>query len=204
MRKIATILLGLAFISIISCDESKTTTEQSESETSVLGREVTEAERRGMRLLKSRQDSKKRTESDTSKNKTSAYRYLTSSDEYPIFTNLMKKSNLSKYIHSADVTVLAPVDIAFEAYPNYKDLMLPGNEEQLDEFISYHLINYPMEYKEFTNETSWEVHAGPVLELSKEGGIYFNEAHVRSGAIETDKGSIIGLDDLVFFPQLPK
>jgi uncharacterized surface protein with fasciclin (FAS1) repeats len=204
MRKIATILLGLAFISITSCSDSDQTTNNTESDTPALGRELTEAERRGMRLLKSRQDSKRSTESDRSKNKTSAYRYLTSSDEYPIFTTLMTKSTLSKHIHSADVTVLAPVDKAFEDYPNYKDMMLPGNEVLLDEFVGYHIIDYPMEYKEFTDETSWQVHAGPVLELSKEGGVYFNGAHVRSGAIETDKGAILGMDDLVHFPQLPK
>ena len=66
------------------------------------------------------------------------------------------------------------------------------------------IINNLMPYKKFTDETSWQVHAGPVLEIPKEGGVYFNGARVRSGSIETDKGAILGMDDLIHFPQLPK
>ena len=206
MRKIGTILIGLAFVAITSCGDSPNkqdyNSNKKDQAESPLGRELTEAEKRGMRLIKSRQDAQRRTVADTSKNKTSTYRYLASSDEYPIFSNLLKKSSISKHIHRYNVTVLAPVDNAFEAYPQYKDLLLPGNEAALDEFISYHVVNESLEYKAFSDGTSWTVHAGPTLELSKQGGIYFGGAHVRSGCIETEKGAIIGLDDIIYFPEL--
>ena len=110
--------------------------------------------------VKKSSESKKNMTTDKSQNKTSAYRYLISSDEYPIFTNLVKKSRMNKHIHSGDVTVLAPVDSAFNDYPNYKDLMLPGNEELLDEFISYHVVDESMGYKQFSDGVNWTVHAG--------------------------------------------
>ena len=94
-----------------------------------------------MRLMKRRQEARERGVTDKSQNKTSAYRYLISSDEYPIFAKLVKKSSLSKHIHSGDVTLLAPIDRAFEAYPDYKTLLKPGNESELDEFVSYHMLD---------------------------------------------------------------
>ncbi|MBM72121.1 MAG: hypothetical protein CL847_05005 [Crocinitomicaceae bacterium] len=206
MTKLGTILISLAFVAITSCGDSQNNqgdnSNNKDQAESPLGRELTEAEKRGMRLMKSRQDAQKRNLADKSKNKTSTYRYLASSDEYPIFSNLLKKSSISKHIHRYNVTVLAPVDNAFEAYPQYKDLLLPGNEAVLDEFISYHVVNESLEYKSFSDGTSWTVHAGPTLELSKQGGIYFGGAHVRSGCIETEKGAIIGMDDIIYFPEL--
>ena len=64
----------------------------------------------------------------------------------------MAKSGISKHIHSQNVTVLAPVDKAFEIFPKFKQLLLPENEALLNEFISYHVIDIAMEYKEFTLE----------------------------------------------------
>lgn len=113
----------------------------------------------------------------------------------------MSKSGLAKHIHSQNVTVLAPIDKAFDIFPDYKSLLIPGNEELLNEFISYHVIDISLEYKQFTDNTSWTVHTGESLELSNRGGIYFNGAHVRSGSISTAVGSIIGMDDLVFYPK---
>ena len=203
MRKFETLLMCIALIAITSCSNKNAPSDDDASK-NPLGREVTDAEKRGMRLLKSRQESKKNMTTDKSQNKTSAYRYLISSDEYPIFTNLVKKSRMNKHIHSGDVTVLAPVDSAFNDYPNYKDLMLPGNEELLDEFISYHVVDESMEYKQFSDGVNWTVHAGPTLSLTNKGGIHFGGAHVRSGSIETDLGTIIGMDDLIYFPEFEK
>jgi len=162
---------------------------------------LTEAEKSGMRLLKRRQDEEKQSLQVKENNMSSAYKYLSTSDDYPIFTKLMSKSGLAKHIHSQNVTVLAPIDKAFDIFPNYKSLLIPGNEELLNEFISYHVIDISMEYKQFTDNTSWTVHTGESLELSNRGGIYFNGAHVRSGCISTAVGSIIGMDDLVFYPK---
>lgn len=208
MRKIEILLMGLAFVAFTSCGESNNTaTENSESAKQTenpVGRDLTEAEKRGMRLMKSRQDSKRKQMTDKTQNMTSAYRYIVSSDEYPIFSNLVKNSRINKHIHGGDVTLLAPVDKAFEDYPRYKELLYAGNEDALDEFISYHVVNESMEYKIFSEGTDWQVHAGPTLELSREGGVYFGGAHVRSGSIETDRGIIIGMDDLIYFPKLEK
>ena len=206
MRKIETLFIGLMLVMASSCTDSpkpqKANTSVKKKAESPIGRELTEAEKKGMRLMKRRQEAKERGISDKSKNKTSAYRYLTSSDEYPIFAKLVKKSSLSKHIHSGDVTLLAPIDKAFEVHPEYKALLKPGNESALDEFVSYHIIDIPLEYKAFSDGTDWTVHSGIKLELTKEGGIYFGDAHVRSGSIETERGTLIGMDDIIYFPSL--
>lgn len=132
----------------------------------------------------------------------SPYRYLISSDEYPIFTFLLKQAKLSKHIHSAGVTVLAPKDGAFDAHPDYKKLLEPGNEELLESFIAHHVIDNGLMYKEFSEEGRWTVHSGDSYILDNRGGITFNGAHVRTGTVSTKNGTIIGLDDLVFFPEL--
>jgi uncharacterized surface protein with fasciclin (FAS1) repeats len=207
MKRILTTLSCCSLILLFSCStpDSKgqtapsTTPEKNEIPTGL--QNLTEAEKRGMRLLKRKQDEEKKSLQATEKNMSSAYKYLTTSDEYPIFTNLMAKSGLSKHIHSQNVTVLAPVDKAFDIYPIYKELLIPGNEEFLNEFISYHIIDISLEYKQFTDNTSWTVHTGESLELTNKGGIHFNGAHVRSGSINTAVGNIIGMDDLVFYPK---
>ena len=208
MRKIEILILCLALVMAISCSDStepQTADKSSKKKTeSPLGRDLTEAEKKGMRLMKRRQEARERGVADKSQNKTSAYRYLISCDEYPIFAKLVKKSSLSKHIHSGDVTLLAPIDRAFEAYPEYKTLLKPGNESALDEFVSYHIVDEPLEYKAFSDGTDWTVHSGTNLQLTKEGGIYFGDAHVRSGSIETDKGTLIGMDDIIYFPSLSR
>lgn len=165
---------------------------------------ITEAEKRGMRLIKRRLEEKNNTAQVKEKNLSSVYKYLTTSDEYPIFTSLMRKSAISKHIHSQNVTVLAPVDRAFDIFPEYKYLLRPENEALLNEFISYHVIDIAYDYKEFTINTQLTVHAGESLELTNKNGIHFNGAHVRSGSINTNLGSIIGMDDLIFYPKLTK
>ncbi|MDE0917637.1 MAG: fasciclin domain-containing protein [Flavobacteriales bacterium] len=165
---------------------------------------LSEAEKRGMRLLKRRQDEKNNTAQVKEKNLSSVYKYLTTSDEYPIFTTLMRKSAISKHIHSHSVTVLAPVDKAFDIFPEYKYLLRPENEELLNAFISYHVVDSAYDYKEFADHSQLTVHSGESLELTNRDGIHFNGAHVRSGSINTNLGSIIGMDDLIFYPKLTK
>jgi len=205
MRKLTTVVMGLVFISIISCDDDSKSQQNNDNggnSKSPIGRELSEAEKNGMRLLKRRQEQKKNASAVVERNTTTTYRYLVSSDDYPIFTTLMQKSSISKHIHANQVTVLAPTDDAFENFSRYKELLNPGNEAILDEFISYHVINSSLEYKQFSEGTSWEVHAGATLELTRTGGINFNGAHVRSGNIVTDGGSIIGMDNLIYTPKL--
>ena len=207
MIRILPTLSFCAFILFSSCSsvdsKDQTTTIQTSEEQEIPDglKNLSEAEKRGMYLLKRRQDENNNLSKLKDKNMSSAYRYLISSDEYPIFTQLMAKSGISKHIHSQNVTVLAPVDKAFEIFPKFKQLMLPENEALLNEFISYHVIDIAMEYNEFTNNTSLTVHTGENLKLTNKGGISFNGAHVRSGSINTNVGTIIGMDDLVFYPK---
>ena len=213
MTKTTLTLFSLALVLIFSCNTSDSpNTSDSLDQTSTQSspkkekpeslNNLTEKEKQGMRLLKRRQEATKAALAVKEKNMTSPYKYLTTTDEYPIFTTLMSRSNLSKHIHSAGVTVLAPVDKAFDDYPYYKELLLPLNKEELDNFIAYHIIDTPLEYKEFSVGDSWTVHAGHLLSLTNKGGVNFNGAHVRSGSVDTDHGMIIGMDDLVFYPKL--
>ena len=207
MTKTTLSLFSLALVLIFSCNTSDSLDQTSTPSTPKKEKpeslnNLTEKEKQGMRLLKDRQDATNAALAVKEKNMTSPYKYLTTTDEYPIFTSLMSRSILSKHIHSAGVTVLAPVDKAFDDYPYYKELLLPINKEELDNFIAYHIIDTPLEYKEFSVGDSWRVHAGLLLSLTKKGGINFNGAHVRSGSVDTDHGMIIGMDDLVFYPKL--
>lgn len=165
---------------------------------------LSEAEKRGMNLIKRRLEDKNNTAQAQEKNMSSVYKYLTTSDEYPIFTELMRKSAIAKHIHSQNVTVLAPVDKAFDIFPEYKKLLREENKELLDAFISYHVVNMAYDYKEFTANTELTVHAGESFALTNKNGIHFNGAHVRSGSINTNLGSIIGMDDLIFYPKITK
>ena len=213
MTKTTLTLFSLALVLIFSCNNSESpNTSDSLDPTSTPSspennkpeslNNLTEKEKQGIRLQKRRQEATKRALSVQEKNMTSPYKYLTTTDEYPIFTSLMSRSNLSKHIHSAGVTVLAPVDKAFDDYPYYKELLLPLNKEELDNFIAYHIIDTPLEYKEFSVGDSWTVHAGHSLSLSTKGGVNFNGAHVRSGSVNTDHGMVIGMDDLVYYPKI--
>ena len=207
MTKTTMMLFSLALVLIFSCNTSdpldQTSTQSSpKKEKPESLNNLTEKEKQGMRLLKRRQKVTQEALSVKEKNMTSPYKYLTTTDEYPIFTSLMSRSILSKHIHSAGVTVLAPVDKAFDDYPYYKELLLPINKEELDNFIAYHIIDTPLEYKEFSVGDSWTVHAGHSLSLSTKGGVNFNGAHVRSGSVNTDHGMVIGMDDLVYYPKI--
>jgi uncharacterized surface protein with fasciclin (FAS1) repeats len=217
MTKTTLTLFSLALVLIFSCNTSDstntpdslaptstTTTSSSKKDKPESLKNLTEAEKQGMRFQKRRQKAAQEASAVQQKNMTSPYKYLTTSDEYPIFTSLMSRSILSKHIHSAGGTVLAPVDKAFDDYPDYKELLLPLNKEELDNFIAYHIIDTPLEYKEFSVGDSWRVHAGFILGLTKKGGINFNGAHVRSGSIDTDRGMIIGMDDLVYYPKISR
>ena len=213
MTKNILTLFSLALLLIYSCNTSdsnidkdaldKNSTSSANKQEKPEGlKNLTEAEKRGMRLLDRRQKDAKEASTVQKNNMTSPYKYLTTSDDYPIFTVLMSKSGLSKHIHSAGITLLAPVDQAFDDYPFYKELLLPKNKEELDNFIAYHIVNISVDYKQFTDDYSWTVYAGPTLSLTKKGGVLFNGARVRSGSVDTDNGFIIGMNDLVYYPKI--
>jgi uncharacterized surface protein with fasciclin (FAS1) repeats len=203
MRKFITFTLGLLLITFTSCNSNnKSETPVKKENEAQLGRELTKEETRAMERIENRNLKKNESRNKSKNNLISPYRYLISSEDYPIFTELVKSSNLSKHIHSAGVTVLAPKDEAFNAYPKYRKLLEQGNKTLLDEFISHHIINTIYEYKEFSEDGRYTVHAGKSYILDNRSGITFNGAHVRTDVVVTEAGTIIGFDDLVYFPEI--
>ncbi|MDG2363872.1 MAG: fasciclin domain-containing protein [Flavobacteriales bacterium] len=216
MTKNTITLFSLAIMLIFACNTSDAPTSSdslaptsapssTQKEKPRSREDLKEKEKQGIRLPKKPlHESAKKALSMKEKNMTSPYKYLTTSDEYPIFTYLMSRSNLTKHIHNAGVTVLAPVDKAFNDYPNYKELLLKINQEELDNFIAYHIIDTPLSDKAFSLGDSWRVHAGLILSITRGEGVNFNGAHVRSGSVNTDHGMIIGMDDLVYYPKISR
>lgn len=205
MRKFITFTLGLLLITFTSCNSNnKSETPTKKESTAQLGRELSKEEKKGMQRIEERNKQSRDVRNMSENNLISPYRYLISSEDYPIFAQLVKQSKISKHIHSAGVTVLAPKDAAFDAHPDYKILLEKGNEDLLDEFISHHIINTPYDYKEFSDDGNnrFTVHAGNSYILETRGGITFNGAHVRTETVITEAGTIIGLDDLVYFPEI--
>jgi uncharacterized surface protein with fasciclin (FAS1) repeats len=133
-------------------------------------------------------------------NTLSPYRYVTSTAQYSIFGSLLKASTHSRVAHSQGVTLLAPTDAAFDAFDSWKMLTRTGSQGDLDEFIAHHIVPGIMSYEEFKSADAHETLAGEAHEVRTSGGIYFNDAHVRSGHVGTENGTVIGLDDVVFIP----
>jgi len=133
-------------------------------------------------------------------NTLSPYRYVTSTERYSIFGSLLKASSHSRVAHAQGVTLLAPTNEAFEAFDSWKMLTRTGSQGELDEFVAHHIVPGIMSYEEFKSADAHETLAGEAHEVSTSGGIFFNDAHVRSGHVGTENGTVIGLDDVVFIP----
>ena len=133
-------------------------------------------------------------------NKLSPYRYVISTERYSIFGQLVKASSHSRAIHGSGVTLLCPTDEAFESFDNWKMMLRKGNQEELDEFVAHHVLPIIMTYEDFKVKDAHNSLSGDAIVVSTKGGIYANSAHVRSGYIPTENGSIIGLDEVVFIP----
>lgn len=136
----------------------------------------------------------------TEENLLSPYRYVISTQRYSIFAEILKASTHSKVIHAQGVTLLAPTNEAFDDMSNWKMLMRKGGQAETDEFIARHVIPGPMTYDQFKMESSHVCLSGESMTLDTQGGISFNGAHVRSGHIMTQNGSVIGMDDIVYMP----
>ena len=136
----------------------------------------------------------------TEENLLSPYRYVISTARYSIFADLLKASTLSKSVHSQGVTLLAPTNEAFDAVPNWKMLFKKGGQAELDEFIAHHAIKGGMTYDQFKSAPSHVCFSGESMTIDTRGGISFNGAHVRSGHVMTQNGSVIGMDDIVHLP----
>lgn len=133
-------------------------------------------------------------------NKVSPYRYVISTEMYSVFGELVKASSHSRTIHSAGVTLLCPTDKAFESFDNWKMMLRQGNQDVLDEFVAHHVVPKVMSYEAFKLQEEHPTLAGENLGVSTRGGVFFNDAHVRSGHVETLNGNVIGLDDVAFVP----
>lgn len=129
-------------------------------------------------------------------NTLSPYRYAISSAEYSITGKLLKMSSLSKHIHGAGVTFLAPRDRAFEGSSKWKDLINEG-PEAVDAFLSAYVIDQIVSYKELKETESFEAHDGSTLNVSTSGGITVNGASVSTNEIMTENGILIGMNELM-------
>lgn len=133
-------------------------------------------------------------------NKLSPYRYVTSTERYSIFSQLVQKSTLSRLIHSQGVTLLAPTDDAFGDMPNWKMLLRNGNQQDIDDFVGHHVLPIIMTYDDFKGKETHTTTSGQSISMETRGGIFANDAHVRSGHVSTENGNVIGLDGVLFIP----
>jgi uncharacterized surface protein with fasciclin (FAS1) repeats len=79
-------------------------------------------------------------------------------------------------------------------------LMRKGGQAEIDEFIAHHVIPGSMTYDQFKSESGHVCLSGESMTIDTRGGITFNGAHVRSGHVMTQNGSVIGMDDIVHLP----
>ena len=82
----------------------------------------------------------------------------------------------------------------------WKMLMRKGGQAEIDEFIAHHVIPGSMTYDQFKSEPGHVCLSGESMTVDTRGGITFNGAHVRSGHVMTQHGSVIGMDDIVHLP----
>jgi uncharacterized surface protein with fasciclin (FAS1) repeats len=136
----------------------------------------------------------------TVENKLSPYRYVISTERFSIFGQLVKASSHSRTIHGSGVTLLCPTNDAFESFDAWKMMLRQGNQEELDAFVAHHVLPVIMTYEDFKLKDTHTTLAGDEMEVSTQGGIYANGAHVRSGFVPTENGSVLGLDDVAFVP----
>lgn len=133
-------------------------------------------------------------------NKLSPYRYVISTERYSIFGQLVKLSSHSRTVHGGGVTLLCPTDEAFDNLDNWKMLLRKGNQQELDDFVAHHVLPIVMTYEDFKLKDTHTTLAEDELTVSTRGGIFANDAHVRSGYVATENGSVIGLDDVAYIP----
>ena len=133
-------------------------------------------------------------------NKISPYRYVISTERYSIFGQLVKASTHSRTIHGSGVTLLCPTDEAFDSFDNWKMMLRRGSQQELDDFVANHVLPITLTYEDLKKKDKHTNLAGETIEMNLRGGVAANGAHVRSGYIHTDRGTVIGLDGVVFVP----
>ena len=189
------IILGFACLgcSSDSPDAPQNQTVNPLKNTSPSGRES--MERRNRDVLRMQEMNAVKTE-----NKISPFRYVTSTEQYSIFGQLVKASTHSRAIHGNGVTLLCPTDKAFAEFDNWKMMLRRGQQSELDDFIAHHVLLDIMTYEDFKLMDEHATLSGDKIAVQTAGGIYANDAHVRSGYVATENGNIIGLDDILYIP----
>lgn len=204
MRKFITFTLGLLLITFSSCDSSnKTDSTNTSREETQLGRELTQSEENNMKRRKQRRENSQKSMNSEENNLLSPYRYIISSDDYTVFSNLLQNSSLSKHVHNSGVTIFAPNNSAFDSIPEFKSLLNDDNEKHLDNFISNHIVDQTLDYKTFISEpNSWTMNSGESYVFDKRDGLKFNSAELSAEHADTDNGTVIGMNEVIYFPAL--
>jgi len=130
-------------------------------------------------------------------NTTSPYRYVITSEDYSIFGSLVKASTLSKHIHSAGMTLLAPKNRAFEGNNDYRVWLQNGDVAKIDAFVAPYILKGRVSYKELKEEAGLTNHLGNVLEIDVQGGITVGGASVSTEEVFTKNGIVIGMNELM-------
>lgn len=130
-------------------------------------------------------------------NTTSPYRYIISAEDYSIFGSLVKASNLSKHIHGAGMTLLAPKNRAFDGNTDYKTWLQNGDVAKIDAFVAPYILKGRVSYKELKEEANLTNHLGNVLEIGVQGGITVGGASVSTEEVFTKNGIVIGMNELM-------
>lgn len=138
----------------------------------------------------------------TEENITSPYRYLITTEDFSHFGDLLKESSISKHIHSAGVTVLAPRNSAMEAHDSaWKLLLKNGDTEAIDAFIAQYVVDERVPYKDIKERNYVTNHAGEPLKIITEGGITIAGASISTEEIETRNGIVLVMNELYALPE---
>lgn len=130
-------------------------------------------------------------------NTTSPYRYVITSEDYSIFGSLVKASTLSKHIHGAGMTLLAPKNRAFEGNNDYRTWLQNGDVAKIDAFVAPYILKGRVSYKELKEEANLTNHLGNVLEIDVQGGVTVGGASVSTEEVFTKNGIVIGMNELM-------
>lgn len=130
-------------------------------------------------------------------NTTSPYRYIISAEDYSIFGSLVKASTLSKHIHGAGTTLLAPKNRAFEGNNDYRVWLQNGDVAKIDAFVAPYILKGRVSYKELKEEANLTNYLGNVLNVDVQGGITIGGASVSTEEVFTKNGIVIGMNELM-------
>lgn len=130
-------------------------------------------------------------------NTTSPYRYVITTDDYSIFASLLQASTLSKHIHSAGTTLLAPRNRAFDGNTEYTNWLKEKNVAKIDAFIAPYILKSRISYKELKEQTTLPNYLGEDLKVSVEGGVTVGGASVSTEEVFTKNGILIGMNELM-------